>query len=46
MFSGAPDPEDRFVEVGWGFYGLLVCSKVFLTPRWAMLEKVLEDVAP
>jgi hypothetical protein len=41
MTCGAQTREGRFVEVGWGFHGILVGSRVFLPSRWTMLEKVL-----
>jgi hypothetical protein len=34
-----------FVEVGWGFHGVLVGFRVFWLLRWMTLEKVPEDVA-
>jgi hypothetical protein len=37
-----PDQVGRSVEVGWGFHGVLIGSREFLTLRWAVLEKVLE----
>jgi hypothetical protein len=40
MISGAQTKEGSFVKVGWGFHGILVCSRVFLLSRWTMLEKV------
>jgi hypothetical protein len=45
MANKAPSQEYYFVEVGWSFHGLLICSRVFLTPKWMMVEKVLGDVA-
>jgi hypothetical protein len=44
MTNEAPSWEGRFVEVGWSFHGLPVCSRMFLTPRWMMHEKVLREV--
>jgi hypothetical protein len=41
MTSGAQTKEGRFVEIDWGFHGILVGSRVFLLSRWMMLEKVL-----
>jgi hypothetical protein len=41
MTNGAQTREGWFTEVGWGFYGILVGSRVFLPSRWTMLEKVL-----
>jgi hypothetical protein len=41
MAREAPSRGGQFVEVGWGFHGLLVYSGVFLVLRWVMLEKVL-----
>jgi hypothetical protein len=41
MAREAPSRGDHFVEVSWGFHGLLACSGVFLMPRWTTLEKVL-----
>jgi hypothetical protein len=32
MTSGAWTQDGRFVEVGWGFHGLLVGSRVFFLP--------------
>jgi hypothetical protein len=45
MASEALSQRGQFIEVSWGFQGLLICSMVFLVLRWAMLEKVLGDVA-
>jgi hypothetical protein len=33
--------EDRFIEVGWGFHGVLLGSRMFWALMWMMLEKVL-----
>jgi hypothetical protein len=44
MAGEAPNYRGRFIEVGWGFHDLPVCSEVFPTPRRMMLKKVLEDV--
>jgi hypothetical protein len=33
MTSGALTLEGRFVEVCWGFHGVLVGSRVFLSSR-------------
>jgi hypothetical protein len=41
MARDAPSRVCQFTEVGWGFHGLLICSEVFLAPRWMMLKKVL-----
>jgi hypothetical protein len=41
MTSGAQTREGQFVEVGWGFHGILVGSSVFFASRWTMLEMVL-----
>jgi hypothetical protein len=41
MTIDAQTREGRFVEVDWGFHGVLVGSKVFLPSRWMMLKKVL-----
>jgi hypothetical protein len=41
MTSGAQTREGQFVEVGWGFHGILVGSRVFFPSRWTMLEMVL-----
>jgi hypothetical protein len=40
MTSGAQTREGRFIEVGWGFHGVLIGSREFLTLRWMALEKV------
>jgi hypothetical protein len=45
MTSMAHTSEGQFVDVGCGFHGVLVSSRVFLQSRWMMLEKVLGDVA-
>jgi hypothetical protein len=34
-----------FIEVSWGFHGLLIYFIVFLMLRWMMLEKVLGEDA-
>jgi hypothetical protein len=41
MAREAPSRLGQFIEVDWGFHGLLVSSGVFLVPRWMVLEKVL-----
>jgi hypothetical protein len=41
MVREVPSRGGRLDEVSWGFHGLLICSGVFLMPRWTMLEKVL-----
>jgi hypothetical protein len=41
MTSGAQTREGQFVEVGRGFHGVFVGSRVFLPSRWSMLEKVV-----
>jgi hypothetical protein len=41
MTIGAQTREGQFVEVGWGFYGIFIGSRVFFPSRWSMLEKVL-----
>jgi hypothetical protein len=41
MTSRAQTREGRFVEVSWGFHGILVGSILFLPLRLMMLEKVL-----
>jgi hypothetical protein len=40
--SGAPDSEHRFIEVEWGFPGVLLGSRAL---RWMMLRSVLGDIA-
>jgi hypothetical protein len=40
MTSGAQTRQGRFVEVSWGFHGVLVGSSLFLLSRWMMHEKV------
>jgi hypothetical protein len=37
MTSGVQNREGWFVEVGWGFHGVLVGSRVFLSSRSVML---------
>jgi hypothetical protein len=44
MTSGAQTRGGWFIEVDWGFHGILVGSRVFWLPRWTMLEKVPDDV--
>jgi hypothetical protein len=39
MVKEAPSKGDWFIEVDWGFHGLLVYSRVFLVPRGTVLEK-------
>jgi hypothetical protein len=41
MTSGAQTREGQFIEVSWGFHGVLIASSLFLPPRWMILEKVL-----
>jgi hypothetical protein len=41
MVSGAPNFECRFIEVGWGFPGVLLSS---LALWWMVPRKVLGDV--
>jgi hypothetical protein len=41
MAREAPSRGGRFVEVGWGFHGLLVYFRVLLVPRSTVLEKDL-----
>jgi hypothetical protein len=45
MTIGAQTSEGRFVEVSWGFHGILIGSRVLLPSRWTMLEKIPGDVA-
>jgi hypothetical protein len=45
MVREASNWGGRSVEVGWGLYDLLTCTRVFPILRWIMLEKVLGDVA-
>jgi hypothetical protein len=45
MAKEAPSREDRFVEISWGFYDILVYFGEFLVLRWTMLEKVLRVAA-
>jgi hypothetical protein len=43
MTSGAQSRGDRFIDVSWGFHGVLSSTRVFWTPRWMTLEKVPRD---
>jgi hypothetical protein len=45
MTRGGQTREGWFIEVGRGFYDVLVGSRVFLLPRWMILEKISGDVA-
>jgi hypothetical protein len=45
MAKEAPSKEDRFVEISWGFYDILVYFGEFLVLRWTMLKKVLRVAA-
>jgi hypothetical protein len=45
MTSGAQTRECRFVEVGWGFHGVLLGSRVFWVLRWTMPETSPGEVA-
>jgi hypothetical protein len=40
MTGGAQTREGWFVDVGRGFHGVRVGSRVFLPSRWMMLEKI------
>jgi hypothetical protein len=41
MTSGAQTRDGQFIEVSWGFSGVLISSRVFLALRWTTHEKVL-----
>jgi hypothetical protein len=43
MAKEASIREDRFIEISWGFYDILVYFGEFLVLRWTMLEKVLRE---
>jgi hypothetical protein len=45
MTSGAQTREGQFVELGWGFHGVLLSSQTFKALRWMTLLKVLGVVA-
>jgi hypothetical protein len=43
--SGAHTREDRFIEVSWGFHGVVVGSRVLWVLRWTMPGMFLGKVA-
>jgi hypothetical protein len=43
MTSGAQTRGDRFIDVSWGFHGVLSSTRVFWTLSWMTLEKVPGD---
>jgi hypothetical protein len=45
MTSGAQTREGRFIEVGWGFHGILLGSRAFWALRWMMSGMCLGEVA-
>jgi hypothetical protein len=45
MTSGAPTREGQFVEVGWGFHGVLLGTRVFWALRWTTPGMRLGEVA-
>jgi hypothetical protein len=45
MTSGAYTRDGQFIEVGWGFLGVLLGSQVFRALRWMTLGKILGEVA-
>jgi hypothetical protein len=44
MTSGAQTREGQFVEVGWGFHGIFIGSRVFFPSRCRCLRRFLELV--
>jgi hypothetical protein len=45
MTNGAQTKEGRFVEVGWGFHGVLLGSLAFWLLKWTTLGTSLGEVA-
>jgi hypothetical protein len=45
MTSGPQTREGQFIDVGWGFHGVLLGSQVFWALRWTMPETSLREVA-
>jgi hypothetical protein len=41
MTSGAQTKEGWFIEVGWGFHGVLLGSRAFWALKWMMPEMSL-----
>jgi hypothetical protein len=41
MTSGAQTKEGWFIEVGWGFHGVLLGSRAFWALKWMMPETSL-----
>jgi hypothetical protein len=45
MTSGGHTREDQFIEVGWGFHGVLLGSWAFWALRWMTPGASLGEVA-